>query len=331
MPEHIESALNRLTLKFSSNHGSITALNRLSGGASQEIWAFELPIDGSASKRFILRRAPGGIAPDAASHALPLNIEAHVLQAAGRSGLSVPKVNYICTPEDGLGSGYIMEFATGETIARKIQRDEAYAKARAGFSAECGAALASIHQIPLETLPDLPTSSGRDQIARYEQIYRDLAIPRPVFELAFQTLKQTVPKDVPPVLVHGDFRLGNLMVDEAGLHAILDWELAHLGDPREDIGWICVNSWRFGASHNRVGGIGDLAPLLEAYMAAGGVETSLADIDWWEMLGTLKWGIMCMIMYDTYRTGAETSVERAAIGRRVSETDIDLINLIESL
>ena len=328
MPEHIESALNGITSKFSSNHGPITTLNRLSGGASQEIWVFELTI-GQAIKRFILRRAPGGERSASTSHTISLENEAKLLRAVGATKLPVPKVAYICSPEDGLGSGYIMEFIAGETFARRIQRDDTYQKARAQFSKECGAALATIHQTPLNTLPDLPVSSALVQIQHYEEIYRQLGIPRPTFELALQMLKARPPEEMDPVLVHGDFRLGNLMIGEDGLRAVLDWELAHLGDPREDIGWICVNSWRFGAPQNRVGGIGQLEDLLSAYSEAGGRAIRPKDIYWWEMLGGLKWGIMCMIMYDTYRSGADVSVERVAIGRRISETEIDLINLME--
>ena len=332
MTEQIESALNAVTVNFSPNSGQVSTLRRLSGGASQEIWAFELSSPSAPTKRFILRRAPGGVTPEASGHSLSLTTEAQILQAVQQDGLNVPDVHYICTPQDGLGAGYIMSFVEGETIARKIQRDQAFAPARETFATDCGAALAAIHQTPLQTLPaDLPVSSGLDQIMRYEEIYRHLDIPRPTFDLAFQVLKETAPANSETVLVHGDFRLGNLMLNETGLTAVLDWELAHLGDAREDIGWICVNSWRFGAADKRVGGIDQLQPLLDAYMAAGGARIQSNDIDWWEMLGTLKWGIMCMIMYDTYRTGGDVSVERAAIGRRVSETEIDLINLLESL
>jgi aminoglycoside phosphotransferase (APT) family kinase protein len=120
-------------------------------------------------------------------------------------------------------------------------------------------------------------------------------------------------------------------VDGSGLAAVLDWELAHIGDPREDIAWLCVNSWRFGQSEHRAGGFGQLEDLLAAYSASGGRAFRPADIDWWEILGSLKWGVMCMIMYSAFKTGADRSVERAAIGRRVSETEIDLINLFEGL
>ena len=119
------------------------------------------------------------------------------------------------------------------------------------------------------------------------------------------------------------------MVDTSGLAAVLDWELCHLGDPREDIAWICVNSWRFGHMDKRLGGFGDLQPMLAAYARAGGLEFSVAEIDWWEMLGSMKWGVMCMLMYESFRSGADPGVERAAIGRRISETEMDLVNLLE--
>lgn len=327
----IESSLNRLVQNFSPKHGSIKSLTRLSGGASQEIWAFALDIGDQIAPRYILRRAPGGKRPDVTSHTLPLSTEARLLQAAGAAGIAVPHVAYICTPEDGLGDAFIMAFVDGETIARKIQRDEIYKTARAGFAAACGRSLAAIHQIETAPLPDLPVAGPVDQITYYEDIYQSMALPRPVFALAFQWLKNNAPKTGKPALVHGDFRLGNLMVDQDGLCAVLDWELAHLGDPREDIGWICVNSWRFGQRAKRVGGLGDLEDLLGAYKKAGGAAFAPREIDWWEMLGTLKWGIMCMIMYQTYKTGADPSVEKAAIGRRVSETEIDLILLFERL
>jgi len=265
------------------------------------------------------------------SAAIGLPAEAKLIQAAEKAGVPVPKVLHVLTEEDGIGDGFLMSLVEGETIARPILRNEEFASARTRLAGQCGAALADIHSIPLDGAPSaLQTSDGLAQIAQYEEIYRGFDAPRPVFELALQWLKANAPAPLPSILVHGDFRLGNLMIDENGLVAVLDWELAHIGDPREDIAWLCVNSWRFGQSHNRVGGFGDLADLLEAYNAKTGTTFSPNDIDWWEMLGSLKWGIMCMIMYEAFRSGADASVERAAIGRRVSETEIDLINLLEA-
>ena len=329
VPESIENALNKLLPVFAGNQGIIKSLNRLSGGANQEIWAFTVTFQEGSPQRYILRRSPEHAAKTSSSHALSLAVEAKLLIAAAAIDLPVPKVAHICVAQDGLGDAFIMDFVEGETIARKIQRDEQYAAARATFAEDCGDALAKIHQIPRGSIPDLPHVGAPEQISQFEEIFHNLNIVRPTFELAFQTLKAALPTPCSAVLVHGDFRLGNLMIGPNGLRAILDWELAHVGDPREDIGWICVNSWRFGTSQNPVGGIGQLSDFLAAYEAAGGQSFTLQEIHWWEMLGTLKWGIMCMIMYDSFRSGSHPSAERAAIGRRVSETEIDLINLIE--
>ena len=326
----IEKALKEWAIADYGASAAISSLRRLSGGASQETWAFDAGgLD--TQEALILRRAPGGVAAARSSEAVTLATEAALLAATASSGVPVPRVLNVSPPGSALGEAFIMNRVEGETIGRKILRDEAFASAREKLTGDCGAALARIHAVPLEGLPELPLSLGRDQIAKYETIYRDFDLPRPVFELAFAWLKANEPEPADPVLVHGDFRLGNLIVDASGLAAVLDWELAHLGDPREDIAWLCVNSWRFGQSENRVGGFGQLDDLLDAYAAAGGQRFRPADIDWWEILGSLKWGVMCMIMYSAFKTGADPSVERAAIGRRVSETEMDLINLFEGL
>ena len=321
-----ETALCTLFTRVFGESQPLSDFKRLSGGASQETWALS-----SADQSAILRRAPGGTSMARSSAAIGLPAEAKLIEAAGHAGVPVPKVLHVLSPDDGLGDGFLMSRVIGETIARPILRNDEFAAARKLLAAQCGKALADIHSIALGGLPsELQQSAGLAQIAQYEEIYRGFDVPRPVFELSLQWLRSNAPAPLETVLVHGDFRLGNLMIDEAGLVAVLDWELAHLGDPREDIAWVCVNSWRFGQSQNRVGGFGHLDDLLEAYNATAGTSFTTKEIDWWEMLGTLKWGVMCMIMYEAFRSGADPSVERAAIGRRVSETEIDLINLLEA-
>ena len=321
-----ENALRPIFTGVFGEQAVLDSFRRLSGGASQETWLLT-----GSGETAILRRAPGGTSNARSSAAIGLPAEAALIQAADARGVPVPEVLKVLEAQGGLGDGFLMRHVAGETIARPILRNDEYETARSVLAKQCGEALAAIHAIPLEGLPDaLQVSDGLAQIAQYEEIYHGFDAPRPVFELALQWLKSHAPTPRATVLVHGDFRLGNLMIDETGLAAVLDWELAHLGDPREDIAWLCVNSWRFGQSQNRVGGFGQLEALLEAYNQNSADEISAAEIDWWEMLGSLKWGIMCMIMYEAFRSGADPSVERAAIGRRVSETEIDLINLLEA-
>ena len=139
------------------------------------------------------------------------------------------------------------------------------------------------------------------------------------------------PAPAEPALVHGDFRLGNLIVGPEGVRAVLDWELAHLGDPREDLAWMCVRSWRFGNLDRVVGGFGDLDDLLDAYAAAGGARVPAADLRFWIALGTLRWGVICLGQAFTHLSGLVRSVELATLGRRVAETEWDLLDAIEGV
>lgn len=308
---------------------AVNGLRRLSGGASQETWAFEAQPAGGATTSLILRRAPGGAEP-AGGHAIGLAGEARVIAAARANGAVAPEVVVALEAADGAGSGYVMAKIEGETLPRRILRDAAFDGVRPGLARQCGEALARIHATPLEGLMELPRMDGPVQLARYRDLYHRYDQPKPVFELAFAWLEEELRPAERWVLVHGDFRHGNLMIDPAlGLAAALDWELAHLGDPLEDLAWPCVNSWRFGVSERRVGGFGDLPDMLDAYAEAGGPRYSEADVRAWEAFGCLRWGIGCMSMYEAYRTGFDRSVERAVIGRRSSECEIDLLNLLK--
>jgi aminoglycoside phosphotransferase (APT) family kinase protein len=308
----LEDALNALNL------GPVSGLRRLSGGASQETWAFD-----AGGAPLILRRKPDGMT--GSGNAIGLAKEAALIQAAARQGAPVPPVVRVCAPDDGLGEAYVMGRVEGETLGRCIVRDDAFAAVRPTLARQCGEVLARIHSTPLDGLPELAVSDAASELEKYEAIYRGVGDRRPIFEAAFRWLKDRAPELEKPVLVHGDFRNGNLMIHpEKGLAAVLDWELAHLGDPAEDLGWICVNSWRFGGDQP-VGGFGDYEDLL----AGHGGDVPLERVLYWQTLGSLKWGVMCLIMYTAWKTGADASVERAMIGRRTSETEIDLIALLE--
>jgi aminoglycoside phosphotransferase (APT) family kinase protein len=316
--DDLQAGLERLAPRLG---GIISDLERLSAGASKETWRFR-----AGQGDLILRRSPGG---EAISSAIPLATEAALVQAAHRAGVPVPRVALVCESADGVGEAYVMERLEGETLGRRIVRDEAFAQVRGSLAFRCGEVMAKIHAVPLPGLPELPSMDALRVIGRYEAAYRDLGARRPVLEAAFRWLEKTAPKLAAPVLVHGDFRNGNLMVDrQRGLVAVLDWELAHLGDPAEDLGWICVNSWRFGGAQP-VGGFGSYEDLLAGYAAGGGRTVSLAEVKYWQAVGSLKWGVMCLMMYAAYASGRDASVERAMIGRRTSEAEIDLVALME--
>jgi len=305
----------------------VRELRRLSGGANQETWSFDAEIAG-ASLPLILRRTPGGARNlAAAATGLTLETEAKLIDLAGRSGVPVPGIRGVLQPEDELGSGFLMDRIPGETIARKILRDDEFADVRPRLPHQCGAILAAIHGVAAGEL-ELAVSPAGVQLDQYRSLYDAYGHPHPVFEIAFRWLADRIPSEVAPRLVHGDFRNGNLVIGADGVRAILDWELAHVGDAMEDLGWICVNSWRFGEIDSPVGGFGSREEMFAGYQAAGGGAVDPARVKWWETFGSLKWGIMCMTMYQIFRGGLDGSVERAAIGRRSSETEIDLLNLI---
>jgi aminoglycoside phosphotransferase (APT) family kinase protein len=327
MSADIATALAALAPRFYPGATGISGLKRLTGGASQETWRFEVAAPGAAESLILRRRA--GLEASPAGNAVTLAMEAALLQEAARRGVPVPPVRHVCAGTDGLGEAIVVGFVDGETLGRRIVAGDAFAGVRAGLAAQCGAALAGIHRMDPGPLP-LPRLDARQTLAHYEAVFRRANACRPVLELAFRVLAQRVPPPAHLAVVHGDFRTGNLMVDPArGLVSVLDWELAHLGDPAEDLGWLCVNSWRFGAVAHEAGGFGKLADVLAAYQASGGRSVDVPRVRFWQALGSLKWAVMCLMMYDIFRSGADPSLERAAIGRRVSECEADLLALLE--
>lgn len=318
----LETALNAIAPQLGGQ--SVTGLRRLSGGASQETWAFAL----DTGRPLILRRKPAG-AGSPTGNANPLATEAALIRAATLQGAAVPEVLYVSAPGSDIGEAYVMSAVEGETLGKRIAQGEAFAAIRPKLAFQCGEALAKIHAIPLEGLPDLARSSALDELEKYETVYRNLGARRPILEAAFRYLKDRAPVLERPVMLHGDFRNGNIMFHpETGVAAILDWELVHIGDPAEDMGWLCTASWRFGGA-KPVGGFGDYADLLAGYEAAGGTPIPLERVLYWQMLGSLKWGVMCEGMYASFANGSDPSVERAMIGRRTSECEIDLMALLE--
>jgi hypothetical protein len=218
----------------------------------------------------------------------------------------------------------VVERLDGETIARKLLRDDEFTLARERLGAQVGGALAQIHQIPSDAVPGLRET---DQLEQFRTVLDTLGEPHPAFELGFRWLEANRPPSARVTVVHGDFRLGNLLVDRNGLRAVLDWELAHLGDPLEDLGWFCVRAWRFG-SPLPAGGVATREALVDAYEAAAGTRVDLDALRWWEVLGTLKWGVICVMQAWGHLSGTTRSVELATIGRRVCENEWDLLGLL---
>jgi aminoglycoside phosphotransferase (APT) family kinase protein len=318
-----ESALAAAIGRHLGTDVEIEDLRRLSGGASRETWSFDSVAPDGARHPLVLRRDPG---PPTGTTGRA--IEFDVLRAAVEAGVRAPDARFLLDASDGLGAGFVMTRIDGETIPRRILRDDDLAAARKRLAAQCGEQAARIHAVPLAGLPELPVLDAAEQIEQYRQVLDGIGEAHPAFELGLRRLGQDPPEIGAPRLVHGDFRNGNFVIGPDGLRAVLDWELVHLGDPVEDLAWCCVRSWRFGVVDRVVGGFGDVDELLRAYAATGGGDVDRSRLAWWEAFGTLKWGLICAIQAHTHLRGLVRSVELATLGRRIAETEWDLLRLL---
>lgn len=258
-------------------------------------------------------------------------VQAAVQQRAGENGVPVPEIVYVLAPQDGLGEGFVMSFVPGESLAPRYLRRDQFGGAREALTRQTAEALAKLHSIRATAFDglDLPVLDAPAQLRMLRDSYDEMGGAVPVFEMAFVRLERRLKPCSTPVLVHGDFRSGNFIVGEEGLRSVLDWELAHLGDPLLDIGWLCTNTWRFGNWRKPVGGFGEREEFYRAYEAAGGKPVDREQAAAMEMLGSLRWGVMCLQMAAGHLEGDAVSVERAAIGRRVSETEADLVYIMK--
>ena len=301
----------------------VASLERLSGGASARMWRVRMRDD--AGEQDAVLRCPRageeGMAIGAAA-------EARVLRAAAAQGVPVPRVLAEVSGVAGIDDGYLMQRLDGEARPAALLRDDRYREARGRLVPDSARALARLHQAPTDGL-GLPVLGAAAQVELLEELHRGFGLPVPVFELALVWLKDNLPVEVSPRLVHGDFRLGNLLVDGAGLVAVLDWELAHLGDPVEDLGWLCVRAWRF-AGPGAALGLGSREELCAEYEAAGGGAVDPDRLRFWEVLGTLKWGVICQVQAARH-SREHPSLEHALIGRRTTETELDLLVLLEEI
>lgn len=319
------AALAAIAPRLASGGGTVVHLQRLSGGASHETWSFDL-INADGAVPLILRRARPGVAQH--ESAVGIEAEATIIQLVARCGVPVPTVRHVLEPHDGLGRGFVTSRIGGETIARRILRDEAFAAVRPTLPCALGRILAGIHAAPIAQLPTLRRVAAVETLDVLRRSLDGCTDAKPVFELALRWLGERAPECGPPTLVHGDFRNGNLIIGADGVRAVLDWELAHLGDPMEDLGWLCATPWRFGALDSPVGGLGQRADLFAGYSQAGGRPPDASHVRWWEVLASLRWGVLCSQMVETFRGGGDPTVERAMIARRASESEIDLLRLI---
>lgn len=293
----------------------VTDPRPLPGGASRQTWSCDARTADGGTVRLIIRRDP-----DELPRPAPMAREAAAFTAARAAGVPVPEL--YDHGERALGSPYLlMERLDGETIPRRLLRDDAYAPARAGLARELGRVLARVHAIDPAHIPGLERV---DALPTLWELYTEFDEPRPAIEIGLRWLAEHRPAARDDTVVHGDFRTGNLLIAPDGLRGVLDWELVHRGDPMADLGWLCTKAWRFG-SPQPVGGFGSREQLLAGYAAAGGDPPDAATLHWWEVHGTLRWALLCRRQAERHLSGAEPSVELAVLGRRVCEQEYDVL------
>jgi aminoglycoside phosphotransferase (APT) family kinase protein len=298
-------------------------LRPIPGGASRETWLVE-----GDSGRWVLRRDPPG-----AGSFVSLDVEHGVISSAADAGVPVPRPLRF-EPAGGRfeNAGFLMAHVPGESVGPRVLRRDEYAKTRPRLPAQLAEALARIHAMEVDRLEGVAGPGGDPALAACELWEAELdAIgePLPATEAGLRWLRLNAPP--PPgrlALVHGDFRLGNFIVSPQGLAAVIDWELCHVGDPAEDVGWLCVRSWRFGNDDRPVAGLGEVGEFLDAYEAAGGTPPEPERLRWWEAMGNVKWAVICARQAHDHLTGTRPSAELASLGRRICEPEWDLLQLV---
>jgi aminoglycoside phosphotransferase (APT) family kinase protein len=318
LPESVRS----LIAEVHGDPGEIS-LSVIPGGASRETWRVK-----AESGHWVIRRDPKG-----SVSLVPLAAEFVLIALAGKAGVPVPRPLFY-EPDGGrFGSpGLLMSFVEGTSVAPRILRKQEFARARENLPGQLAEALAEIHSLTqLDVAGALPPAGGDPalaEISEWERQLDEIGEPLPAVELGLRWLRANAPEPAAPRLVHGDFRLGNFIVDESGLAAVIDWELAHLGDPAEDIGWLCIRSWRFGNDDMPVAGVGQLDEFIDAYEAADGAPVDRERVRYWEAFGNVKWAIICARQAHDHLTGVRRSHELASLGRRVCEPEWDLLELM---
>lgn len=325
-PDELATLLGVALARRMRTAGKVRALQRITGGATKRTWGFDWE-SGGATRRLILQQmaepptAPGG------PPKLSAEQDAALMTAARAAGVPAPQVHAVLEPRDGLGHGYVTGRVEGETLGRKVVADPALEAARTTLARRCGEVLASIHALRTEGLAFLHALSPADELRIYAGLLGGLERRHPALAYAVRWVETHLPQTQERCVVHADFRTGNLIVGAEGLRCALDWEIARIGDPLQDLGVLCMRTWRFGG-RGEVGGFGRREELYAAYEAASGRSVDPQRVRFWEVFSNLKWAISCVRRGLSRRDdGRPASVELGAIGRRLEEPLWDLLEL----
>lgn len=294
-------------------------------GGSNRTLLFDL-INGTNIRRLVSRQETYTL--DNSPFLAP-EIQFELLEVAYANELPVPEPIVEFTPQDGLGRGHVIGFVDGETLPKRILTRPEFSEARQKFPKQAGDFLAKLHAIdPNAGRVLVDISDSKDPIAAQFERYEYYEQAHPAIEFAFRWLEKNRPTNVERKILHGDFRIGNMLINTHGIKAVLDWECAHLGDPMEDLGWLCTPAWRFGNLEKPVGGVGERQELFTAYEAAGGEKVNVEAVRWWEIFGSLRWALLNIMQVHGHLHGGRRSPAFAACGRNTALIEYDLLQAI---
>jgi aminoglycoside phosphotransferase (APT) family kinase protein len=337
-PGELQRVLQEKIGALTHSEVRIENLHLLAGGASQETWQLDLTVTSQETRgdyRLVLRRQLGGKIYD---DALDLQREFRVMQIAYASQVPVPYPQAFL-PDVLKRPAALLHRKDGETIGRRIVREPQLEQARRLLPAQLGEVLARIHGIAPDRyglrlfLPQPPVelSPARWMVMQVEKNLDQVGEPHPALELGLRWLRRNEPP--PPndlSLLHGDYRIGNVVVNETGLVSVLDWEFAHIGDPYEDLAWSQVRDWRFGNDGLHFGGIAPPDEFFAAYERARNVPVDRRRAHYWEVLGNVRWAVGMLNQARRHLRGEEPNLEFASLGRRCAEIELEVLRLIRS-
>lgn len=313
-------------------HVELAGVRPLPGGACQDNFIVDATFEG-APRRFVLRSD----AATSLTGSLDRRAEFDIIGAARESGVPTPAAHWLVRDLVRPGAwAYFLDWCDGIALGNRVIKDPALAGARQRLPEEFASAMAAVHRVTPRSCPSLaipksdPTlDPAKEGIAVQRKALDALPEAHPALELAWRWLSENRPKVAQVTLVHGDFRVGNLMVTPQGMSGLLDWEFAHWGDPMEDLAWLSVRDWRFSRPDKAVGGLCSREAFFAAYEEAAAHPVDRASVRWWEVYGNVRWATGAVEQGVRYTSGAETDLELLAIGRRAAEMEYEALRLIE--
>ncbi|MEO0906944.1 MAG: phosphotransferase [Pseudomonadota bacterium] len=296
-----------------------SGLERLTGGATMESWRFW-----SGGGGFVLRRAPSLAFME--DRPFGHDVEAEIIRQANAAGVTAPRVVAELEAEDGIGSGFVMQALPGTPNPKQIlEMDDPSALLN-----EAARDLARIHSLKPAALPEaVPVMDYRAAIADLKAQFEEAGGDRPIIALGLKWMEDNCPDPVEPVLIHGDYRMGNVLAENSKLTGVLDWELAHFGDRHEDLAFGCMAVWRFHRYDRPALGLGSFEDYFAAYEAEAGITVDRDRFRYWLIHRTVWWALGCLRMAKIWRSGEDRMLERVVISRRTSEQELDLLMLLE--